>query len=72
MKRAQHEAYTNPSRYGPGAVMAKSRHRTSRSKRKRKGTRKAHEREVVLVVRPDVSLGAEDAASEGEPFEEVP
>lgn len=52
--------------------MAKARHRTSRSKRKRKGTRKTREREMTLVVRPDVSLGPEDGAAEGTSFEDAP
>ncbi len=52
--------------------MAKARHRTSRSKRKRKGSHKTREREIVLVVRPDVILGPEDGAAAGEPSGDVP
>ena len=43
--------------------MGKAHHGTARSKRKRKGTRKAHEREMVFVVRPDASMGPEDGSS---------
>ena len=45
--------------------MAKAHHRTSRSKRKPKGTRKTRAREMALVVRPDVSLGPDGRGDDG-------
>jgi hypothetical protein len=51
--------------------MGKAHHGTARSKRKRKGTRKAREREMVFVVRPDASMGPEDGSTEGTSLEKL-